>query len=217
MTTQPITNVSWRPTGDAPQMNNVHCPKCGEECFNTWGLVEHLKTCTGTRRTPDNELVWVVVNGFDLALFPWEDPAVAVAEAEAVLQEKEDRPGLGLDVDVLPWEVETEQEADDADPLGFSAMLDEYRAAHPKAAVKPITGIEAIFGACVEEWNAEREMSTQTVLGHERANELAYRWGGANAANILRAIAGVCYMWCDNCQRETLRNSKDGFRCSCER
>ena len=30
-----ITNVSWRPGGDAPQMNNVHCPVCGEECYNS--------------------------------------------------------------------------------------------------------------------------------------------------------------------------------------
>ncbi|HMY41326.1 MAG TPA: hypothetical protein PK011_18515 [Marinagarivorans sp.] len=30
-----ITNVSWRPGGDAPQMNNVFCPVCGEECYNS--------------------------------------------------------------------------------------------------------------------------------------------------------------------------------------
>lgn len=80
------------------------------------------------------------------ALLTWEDPDAAVAEAEAVLQEKEDRPGLGLDVDVLPWETEAEAtEADDDDPLGFSAMLDEYRAAHPVAT--PTAQQEAEFNA----------------------------------------------------------------------
>lgn len=133
MTTQEITNVSWNPGGDAPQMNNVLCPRCGEDCFNTWGLFEHLKSCTGTKRAPDDELVWVVVNGFDLALFPWEDAAEAVVEAEAILQEKDAKPGYGLEVDVLPWEMEAEEDATDDDPLGFSAMLDEYRAAHPVA------------------------------------------------------------------------------------
>lgn len=211
MTTQQITNVSWRPTGDAPTMA-LKCPKCGETFTNHTSFSEHVFSCNG--RSPDNELVWVVVNGFDLALFPWEDPATVVAEAEAVLQEKEDRPGLGLDVDVLPWETEAEEQATDDDPLGFSAMLDEYRAAHPVATPTAQQDADSIFGRCAEEWRAERQMSNLTVLGYERANLLT--WGGAvMTTSLIRRVLGVCYMWCDRCQRETLRNSKDGFRCGC--
>lgn len=25
------------------RFNNVRCPVCQEECFNTWGLIEHMK------------------------------------------------------------------------------------------------------------------------------------------------------------------------------
>jgi len=48
MTTQQVTNVNWN---SGVEMNNVRCPRCGEECFNTWGLVEHLKHCTGNQAT----------------------------------------------------------------------------------------------------------------------------------------------------------------------
>jgi len=102
MTTQEITNVNWN---SAPTMGRKPwsiCPTCLE-------VIDSLGRCgCDYNHTPENALVWVVVNGFDLALFPWEDADAAVAEAEAVLQEKEDRPGLGLEVDVLPWEVATE-------------------------------------------------------------------------------------------------------------
>lgn len=142
--------VNWN---SGPQMNGVHCPVCGADCFNTWGLIEHMKThlkkneltqrmevvadiqlsdwicsqcgadcgsriglimhmvgCKGNKAT---DLVWVSVNGFDLALFPWEDAAAAVAEAEAILSEKDSKPGLGID---------------DFDELEFmSSTLDELR------------------------------------------------------------------------------------------
>ena len=72
-----ITNVSWRPGGPAPQMNNVHCPRCGEECFNTWGLVEHLKICTGPKRSPEDRA--------QLLAATWAEAQQAVAEAEAII------------------------------------------------------------------------------------------------------------------------------------
>ncbi len=76
-----------------PQMNGVYCPRCGEDCFNTWGLFEHLKTCTG------NQLIEVEVNGLSLSLFPHEDVAAIIAEVEAYLAEKDACPGLGLEPD----------------------------------------------------------------------------------------------------------------------
>lgn len=31
------------------RFNNVRCPVCQEECFNTWGLIEHMKDRHNTR------------------------------------------------------------------------------------------------------------------------------------------------------------------------
>lgn len=50
-----------------PQMNNVHCPRCGAECYNTWGLVEHLKTCNGRNPEIEVSLTWVVADDADAA------------------------------------------------------------------------------------------------------------------------------------------------------
>lgn len=36
-------------------------------------------------------------DAYDLDLFPWEDAAAAIAEAEAVLEEMESKPGLGVE------------------------------------------------------------------------------------------------------------------------
>jgi len=72
-----ITNVSWRPGGDAPQMNNVFCPRCGEDCYNTWGLFEHLKTCTGPKCSPEAQ--------GQLLAATWAETQQAVAEAEAII------------------------------------------------------------------------------------------------------------------------------------
>ena len=131
-----IQNEANRVSG--PQMNGVHCPVCGVDCYNTWGLIEHMKThlkknelgqqvdavadiqmsdwicsqcgadcgsriglimhmvnCRGNGEAPD--LIDVSINGFDLALFPWEDASDVVAEAEAILDEMDYKPGLGVD------------------------------------------------------------------------------------------------------------------------
>ena len=37
---------------NGPRWNGVICPKCGEDCFNTWGLIEHMKTYH-SNRAPD--------------------------------------------------------------------------------------------------------------------------------------------------------------------
>lgn len=57
------------------------------------------------RRNPTpagNSLVAVVTvqaNGLSLVLLPGEDPSALFAEAEAVIAEKDERPGLGLEPD----------------------------------------------------------------------------------------------------------------------
>lgn len=71
-----ITNVSWRPDGPAPQMNNVHCPVCGEECYNTWGLIEHMNTRHPQRLLEDR---------VQLLAATWADAQQVLAEAEAIL------------------------------------------------------------------------------------------------------------------------------------
>lgn len=152
-----------------PQMNGVHCPVCGVDCYNTWGLIEHMKThlkknelvdaiadiqmsdwicsqcgadcgsriglimhmvnCKGNGETPD--LIDVSINGFDLALFPWEDASDVVAEAEAILDEMDCKPGLGID-DGYAF--------DEGDELAFmGATLDTLRL----GLVEPIVRLSA--------------------------------------------------------------------------
>ena len=108
---------------------------CGARFASATAYALHAKDCP-QGNYPDIELVWVVVNGFDLALFPWEDAQAAVAEAEAILQEKDAKPGYGLEVDVLPWEVADEPDettawlatAEEPDELALMAAdLDALR------------------------------------------------------------------------------------------
>ena len=63
-------------------------------------------------------VVTVEANGLSLVLLPGEDPGAVLADVEAVIDEKNARPGLGLEPDVMPWEV-VEAEAEDS-PLGLA-------------------------------------------------------------------------------------------------
>lgn len=114
-----------------PQMNGVYCPRCGEDCFNTWGLFEHLKTCTG------NRLIEVEVNGLSLCLFPHEDVAAIIAEVEAYLAEKEERPGLGLAPDAA-WTPVSEVDSMDADLVALRCGLVRPYAAISNEALEEI-------------------------------------------------------------------------------
>lgn len=101
--------------GSGPQMNGVPCPICGQECYNTWGLWEHLWGKHGKKKG----LLEANERGFDLALFPWEDPALVVAEAEAILEEQDSKPGLGVEL-WWPWDngdqTDEDQGSTDDDP-----------------------------------------------------------------------------------------------------
>lgn len=63
------------------------------------------------KRTPE-----APAEAYDLDLFPWEDAAAAIAEAEAIFEEMETKPSLGVD--------------DGYDPsLDFDMLLGEVQAA----------------------------------------------------------------------------------------
>lgn len=49
-----------------PQMNGVHCPVCGQDCYNTWGLIEHMKT-----HLKKSELVQAVDAVADVQMSDW--------------------------------------------------------------------------------------------------------------------------------------------------
>lgn len=95
-----------------PQMNGVLCPICKEECYNTWGLWEHSWDKHGKKKG----LLEANERGFDLALFPWEDAAVVLAEAEAILDEQECKPGLGVELWWPEDQTDEDQGSTDDDP-----------------------------------------------------------------------------------------------------
>ena len=76
------------------------CPLCNE-------VIDALDRCgCDYKRTPEDS--------YDLALFPWEDRAAMIDEAEAIFEEMESKPGLGVD---------------DYDPsLDFDMLLGEVQA-----------------------------------------------------------------------------------------
>lgn len=63
------------------------CPLCNE-------MIDSLDRCgCDYKRSPEE----APAEGYDLDLFPWEDAAAAIAEAEAIFEEMETKPGLGVD------------------------------------------------------------------------------------------------------------------------
>lgn len=70
------------------------CGTCGE-------VIDSLDRCgCDYKRSPEE-----VAESYDLDLFPWEDAALAIAEAEAIFEEMESKPGLGIE-----WIDEDEEE-----------------------------------------------------------------------------------------------------------
>ena len=92
--------------------------------------ITNIGRVSGRRNRPPTAsgpagVVTVEANGLSLVLLPNEDPGALFAQAEAVITEKDARPGLGLEPDVMPWEV-VEAENEET-PLGLTAgePLDE--------------------------------------------------------------------------------------------
>lgn len=79
----------------------------GSICLDCMQMVDSLDRCGCVKPRP--------AQGYDLTLFPWEDAALVIAEAEAVFEEMESKPGLGiepgydpsLDFEALLAEVQT--------------------------------------------------------------------------------------------------------------
>lgn len=66
--------------------------------------ITNIGRCNGRRNPPLQPLAVVAVeaNGLSLLLLPGEDPATVLAEVEAVIDEKDAKPGLGLEP-VATW------------------------------------------------------------------------------------------------------------------
>jgi len=91
-----ITNIG-RVSGPAPvavNWNEVRCRICKREFDSERDLGDHMQDIHGEQR-----LVTLEANGLSLDLLPGEDPDVIFAKAEAVIDEKNARPGLGLEPD----------------------------------------------------------------------------------------------------------------------
>lgn len=91
-----ITNIG-RVSGPAPvavNWNEVRCRICKREFDSERDLDDHMRDIHG-----ESHLVTVEVNGLSLDLLPGEDASAIFARAEAVIGEKEERPGLGLEPD----------------------------------------------------------------------------------------------------------------------
>lgn len=96
-------------------------------------------------------LATVEANGFSLVLLPNEDPGALFAQAEAVIEEKDAKPGLGLEPDVMPWEVveaETEESPlgltdGEPEPLGELEFMAATLTTLRLGLVKPIAWVDA--------------------------------------------------------------------------
>lgn len=67
------TAVNWN---SGPQMGGVICPICKTECYNTWGLIEHMNKFH-PQRIPEDRV--------QLLAATWAEAQAVVAEAEAIL------------------------------------------------------------------------------------------------------------------------------------
>jgi len=91
-----ITNIG-RVSGPPPvavNWNEVRCRICKREFDSERDLDDHMRDIHGEQR-----LITIEANGLSLVLLPGEDPGALFAEAEAIIDEKDARPGLGLEPD----------------------------------------------------------------------------------------------------------------------
>ena len=114
-----ITNIG-RVSGPAPaavNWNEVRCRICKREFDSERDLDDHMRDIHG-----GNRLVTVEANGLSLDLLPGEDPAAIFAQAEAVIDEKDARPGLGLEPDA-GWAPGSEPDLMGADLVALRSGL----------------------------------------------------------------------------------------------
>lgn len=133
--------------------------------------ITNIGRCNGRRNSQPVAAVTVEVNGLSLDMLPGEDPAV-LAEAEAIIDEKDAKPGLGLELDVMPWEVaeaETEEiplgltdgEPEPLDELEFlAAALTTLRL----GLVKPVASMDATTLEEIEDEQIGADFCAQPYL-----------------------------------------------------
>ena len=121
ITTQPVA-VNW---------NEVRCRICKREFDSERDLDDHMRDIHGA-----SHLITVEANGLSLDLLPGEDPAVIIAQIEAVIAEKDARPGLGLEPDAA-W-TPSESDLMEADLLALRCGLVRPYAALSNEALEAI-------------------------------------------------------------------------------
>ena len=88
--------------------------------------ITNIGRCNGRRNSQPVAVVTVEVNGLSLDLLPGEDPAAIFAQAEAVIDEKDARPGLGLEPDA-GWAPGSELDLMGADLVALrSGLVQSY-------------------------------------------------------------------------------------------
>lgn len=113
------------------------CGTCGE-------VIDNLDRCgCDYKRAQGAPAEEVPTQGYDLALFPWEDIELVIADAEAIFEEMESKPGLGvepgydpsLDFEALLAEVQTTGGWVTASPATLASFdaepIGEHFARHP--------------------------------------------------------------------------------------
>lgn len=138
---------------------------CGARFASATAYALHARNCPSAN---GGDLIWVTIGNLELALFPWEDVASVVAEAEAILSEKDAKPDYGLEVDVLPWEVATEADetsawlaSDEPDELALMAAdLDALRL----GLVKPLAYLDTETLEAIEDEPVGVEFCTRPYL-----------------------------------------------------
>ena len=96
-----------------------------------------------------SQVVMVEANGLSLVLLPGEDPAAVLAEAEAVIDEKDTRPGLGPEPDAA-WTPVSEPDLMEADLVALRSGL-----------VRPFAYMDAATAEAIEDEAIGLEFSTQ--------------------------------------------------------
>lgn len=121
-----------KPAPAAVNWNEVRCRICKRELDSERDLDDHMRDIHGA-----SHLVTLEANGLSLDLLPGEDPGAVFAQAEAVIAEKDARPGLGLEPDAA-WTPVSEDDLMEADLVALRCGLVRPYAAISNEALEEI-------------------------------------------------------------------------------
>jgi len=160
------------------EMNGVHCPRCGAECFNTGGLIEHLKHCKGN--AVDDEIPWEVADEIECKPGLWfDEPGILAWWPEDQTDEDQGstdddpEPEEGSDDDSLDFDVflatarvtSSRRELTQAEQQDFNYGWDSFFFGRIPANINRIqrAGHEAARKQFEDDISAERELFAQTI------------------------------------------------------